>query len=526
MTLGDRRPWLAWGLGAAGVLALVCAVAAVLDQNRVDDDAYMFVRYARNLAAGGHLAWNPGGPPVYGLTSLAYFAIVFLLHAATHADPAFVLIASALLGGASFVALAAWMGARAGGDARAASVWGAAAALAGLGLGAHALAPHFVSGMDTACTLAAVTGVLVCALRACASGGARAAATWGIAGGALLWVRPDTLVFGFGVPAVMVLLGNASERRVAARAAAAAAVTAAALALVAWAGLGSPLPLAVYAKVLHGYGDDMREVYAGFAARELGAFLRTHLALVVPALVGLALRMRRRGVRAAAFDLALVIAVVAFLAFHRFFVLPIMGDRQRFDLPALPALLLLAVRGLSELASLPECAGARGRRLLAGISVATVAALLVLAGRDAFRAARAPRTVGFPVLAHYRNDWPARMWLRLDRIAALPDDLVIATTEVGHPGVLAPGKQIVDLAGLNDLEFARHGFSPDRLFARGFPDLFYITSRHYAAIRTALLQDARFSSRYEVLAVPGGLAVALLRDGRHYPAARAALAAP
>lgn len=524
MTPQDRRPWLAAGVSAASVLVLVIAVAAVLDQQRIDDDAYMFVRYARNMAASGRLAWNPGGPPVYGLTSLGYFAVVFLLHVTARVDPAFVLILATLLCGAAFVALAAAMGARAAasGGPRA-FAWSTAAALAGVGLAANALAPHFVSGMDTAFTLAAVTVVLTCALAAQRTASWRAAVIWGTTGGALLWVRPDTLVFGLGLPCMVAVWGAGGTRRAAFRAAVVAAATTILLGLAAWLLLGSPVPLAVYAKVLHGYGDDMRQVYAGVAGRELGAFLRTNLLLVAPAVAGLVLRLRTRGVRDAAFDLGLLITIVVFLVFHRFFVLPIMGDRQRFELPALPPLLLLAIHGAQQLAALPAGAGPRGRRLLWGATAAVLVALVLPAARNAAHVARSPRPSGFSVLAHYRDDWPARMWLRLDRVAELPDDIVIATTEVGHPGVLNPGKTIVDLAGLNDPEFARYGFSAERLFARPWPDLFYITSRHYAAIRLALLQDPRFAAAYEVRAVPGGLAVALHRDGRHYRELRAAL---
>jgi hypothetical protein len=203
-----------------------------------------------------------------------------------------------------------------------------------------------------------------------------------------------------------------------------------------------------------------------------------------------------------------------------------MGDHQRFDYPALPATALLAVRGAQRVAAAMALRGwARGGHGRALQLLSVVAAALTLA-RAGAEAQRLPPATGLRVLDHYRQGWPGRMWARLDRVAALPADIVIATTEVGMPGVLNPDKEIVDLAGLNDAEFARHGFSTDRLFARGAPDLFYLTVRHYAAIRGALLADARFVPAYELLQPPGGLTIALRRDSRHYARLRDAIVAP
>ncbi len=108
----------------------------------------------------------------------------------------------------------------------------------------------------------------------------------------------------------------------------------------------------------------------------------------------------------------------------------------------------------------------------------------------------------------------------------LPDDIVIATTEVGYPGVLNPHKTIIDLAGLNDTEFARQGFSAARLFARSRPDLFYLTTRHYVEIRSALFNSPEFAHGYELLQPPGGLVIALRRDGPRYAALRGAITGP
>jgi hypothetical protein len=111
----------------------------------------------------------------------------------------------------------------------------------------------------------------------------------------------------------------------------------------------------------------------------------------------------------------------------------------------------------------------------------------------------------------------------LDRFARLPDDLVIATTEVGLPGVLAPRKTVVDLAGLNEREFATRPFSAERLFARYRPDLVYMPHRNYAEMARAI--EKRLESEgYDLYTARqlgmDDFGLAIRRDSRHYEAMR------
>ena len=129
----------------------------------------------------------------------------------------------------------------------------------------------------------------------------------------------------------------------------------------------------------------------------------------------------------------------------------------------------------------------------------------------------------FTVLDNYRANWPSEYWIRLDAFSQLPDDLVIATTEVGYPGVLNPDKIIVDLAGLNDIEFARNGFSSLTLFSRYQPDLFLLPRSHYAELRRDISGSRTFRLGYEFFQPDPGLGIALRRDSRHYHAMRQVL---
>ncbi|MBV8819854.1 MAG: hypothetical protein JO022_15940 [Acidobacteriaceae bacterium] len=73
-------------VAAAGVLALAVAVflvQVIASRDALLDDAYIGFRFARNLAQGQGLVWNPGGERVEGFTSILHIG---LLAAAVRAD--------------------------------------------------------------------------------------------------------------------------------------------------------------------------------------------------------------------------------------------------------------------------------------------------------------------------------------------------------------------------------------------------------------------------------------------------------
>lgn len=507
-------------LVAAGVV-LVLVVAAALDRNRLDDDAYMFVRYARNVLAHGAVAWNPGEPPVYGLTSLAMLALVTFFEMTLRADAAFVLVTSTLVCGALFLLAVAWFVCRsAHADTRAQRIAALVATGVGLAWAGRVFAAHCVSGMDTMLSLCGLMVLLVLAKRWQARPDVRRSLLWGSAGGALLWLRPDLLAFAVIVPACAALLATSARH---ARGAVVALVcslgVAAVLASLAWAYFGTPIPLPAWAKVLRGYGADMQALYARAPAEQLAAFVRSHAAFLLVALAGGAVWLRRAGARAASVEIGVGVATLTFVVFQRFFVLMIMGDRQRFYYPALAALVVLAVQGGLVLARTPAATRLWQRRTWrrAGWVLALVA-LAVPALQAVTVLRQGPRFAHFTVLENFEHGFPGRMWLGLDGFSRLPDDLVIATTEVGYPGVLNPGKTIVDLSGLHDAVFALEGFSGEALFARYQPDLVMIPTRHYADIRGALLGHPEFRNGYDFVRPEGSLGIGLRRASPHYAA--------
>jgi hypothetical protein len=82
-----------------------------------------------------------------------------------------------------------------------------------------------------------------------------------------------------------------------------------------------------------------------------------------------------------------------------------------------------------------------------------------------------------------------------------------------------PDKNIVDLVGLNEAEFAQHGFSTEHLFGTYRPDVFYMPHPHYTAMNAAIRSHPEFISGYEVFSaedLDAAMGVALRRDGRYY----------
>jgi hypothetical protein len=129
---------------------------------------------------------------------------------------------------------------------------------------------------------------------------------------------------------------------------------------------------------------------------------------------------------------------------------------------------------------------------------------------------------------HYEFDMPryagskhAFQWVGIEAISKLPDDLVIAATEVGLPGALNPRKVLIDMTGLNERMFAHQRFTAKRMFASYQPDLVYMPHDDYTNMHRSLRQspEMRGYDLYERNRFSGGaLAVAIRRDSPHFAA--------
>jgi hypothetical protein len=511
---------------ALGVTTISVACLSRFTIGSVWDDSYIVGRYADNWLKTGRLSWNPGDAPTYGFTSPLYLAAVIPLRAIASSEALALALSSLLSGLLAFGLLSILGRAIAHGGSHKAGI-----ALAWLvfafGSSAGSLATHLLSGMDTMFAVAFLAAFLVLLEGRHRPDARLVGPRAAILGGLAFMARPDLLLFTLAVlavPAVLVSLpGARGGRRRAWTDLGIALLTLAAQLLLTSAYFHSALPLPFYAKGLHLYGDSIYETYAGVAIAQLIAFGKSYGYFLLPVGVEILLGPTSWWQRTSALEKGVLGGSVLFIAYHALFVLPIMFYAQRFYYPALPALFYLAVRASCRLAD--DWSRARPRLLLASGTLCTGIGLvgLVKSGVSEWQQWRFPKTqqtLGhFSVSENYRAGAPSAVWRGLDGIAALPDDLVVATTEVGYPAAMNPTKRIIDLAGLNNTDIALGRVSPQGLLRTVLPDVIYLPHPDYREMNRAIRTEPDLLSRYEMFQgypSPPALDVALLRASRHY----------
>ncbi|WP_437817555.1 hypothetical protein [Sorangium sp. So ce1078] len=484
---------------------MVCKTVVRFDLTTLWDDAYMFQRYAHNIVTEHSISWNPQGPPTYGLTSLAFLVAAVPLYLITGGNTSLAAMLQSLVCGPVLLVLLVLLVVRAAGDGKGARL--ACFSLVAFCVARSTLADHFVSGMDTAFGLCFITAYLLLALRLL--GGTRVAGgvALGAFGGLAFSVRPELTAYAVLVPLAMIALERDRDRRRFGIAALAATVGVLALHLgIAKLYFGSPVPLPFYAKSTNLYGSGILRAYRGRPTIDLLDWLDFFWPLLaviaLDVIVGLGTQQaapgapagqrQRTGPRAwwtasSAFDKGVLAATLLCLAYSWLFVVPIMGFAQRFYYAPLPGLIYLACRSAVRLAQ--TLSDSLGKPAPAAVPVAAVGALAILwlhlstplatAGKDLAGAAVANRLGHFNLVKHGNTSGPQKYWFAIDRVSTLPDDLVMATTEVGMLGAMNLKKTIIDMAGLNDRRFALEPFSADKFFQAYKPDLIYMPHPHY-----------------------------------------------
>ena len=387
----------------------------------VYDDAFIYLRYVKNLDAGCGLRFNCADPPVEGFTGPLYLAVLWLGSRVTTQliDLSQIVCIASL---AAALGLAVWTAVVAGRGEPRSLLPAALAVSVALALAAdHFVLLNAITGMETALGAAAITAVALAALTE------RRWLLVAVIAAALL-VRPEALVFAVALPILPAL------RRP--RYLAAIAGVIAAIALARYAIFGAFAPNTYYAKA----GGTWRHAELGLAyladaAADFPLALAAPLALLLPA------GPRRR---ACGFLLA---GSAAWLAFF----LRSGGDLfeySRLAFPLVPALYVLALAGIAELA----------RRVLhrthLAAALAAVCAVLA-AGRAAAVHSLAPQHASPRVV-----EWAALgSYLRGHYRGA-----TIATVPIGAIGYYSQ-LPIIDLVGLTEPAIARAGRSvpPDLL---------------------------------------------------------------
>lgn len=469
------------------------------------DDAYMFYRYALNIRQGLGISWNPDGVPTYGMTSLPWVFVVlpFTLLPIT---------AGHALQLTSWIVGALAIGTLAGCVARhASSHWlrTPAVAFAAVGL-PLVLNPvftfHLATGMDTVLSILANT-VLVCALVGYLE---RPAIRGAFAVGALVFVavfvRPDSGICAMGSAALawLILPGKKRWSDLWGLCFLPLALMGADL-LACKEYFEAPLPLGFYAKSLHSYaGFQNGENAVGYAY--MGA------SVAAPFLGALAVTTvgRTQWLRLAVFVLP-VIATVGYLLTVR----QVMGFGGRYYVPLIPYAVIPAL--LQVDATLVASQTRPLRRIALGVVGAAAIFLALrpieLHWESQYRAWVIPPPIAFPALPG--DPLPAYNWIKepdiVGIIARLPAGAVVAASEVGYLGALAPRATLIDLVGLNDTRIGLKGFSMDDLMARA-PDLIWLPQEHYTGLLATMLEDPRLFERYIVVGHAFNFGIAIRCD--------------
>ncbi|MEM1206347.1 MAG: hypothetical protein AAGN66_24155 [Acidobacteriota bacterium] len=532
-----RTRWIDGGILAVALLAMAAWGGLALRENPTTDfdDAYMFLRYAKNFLAGDGVAWNPGGPPVYGTTSLLHFAVVTALWAVfPGADPGGFLVAVSLvtaLLGLGFLVLGCRRLSR---SRLLGSRLVLPAAVVPVFLASSTFLFHATSGMDTALGFAANGLLILAGLRWIARPGPGSLALVVVAAYLSFSARPDNLLHATFFPLVgMALLGERGGRRrwrnLAAYAVALGAVLAVDTAVKVMV-FGGALPLSFYAKRSGFY-----EGYVGYPRWNPVAYLFEILRLVAPFLVAVALFVTRRSARL----VAALLAPAALTWAYYFSVVQIMAQKARFYVPSTPFLAVAAVLVVDRYVARADGwdpapgddAAPRGTalegarvRLLRGAAVAA----LVLASSSALvegKLVSAWAKYGLERPAPVESstvtstaaesplpslDWWTSIQAFGELARQLPAGTRVAMSEHGLVAALAPQIEVIDMVGLHDPYFAHRGFDVDELLGRE-PDLIWFPHPDYTRMIAELWDAEALWGNYDVYPDAFGLGLAIRR---------------
>jgi tetratricopeptide (TPR) repeat protein len=517
-----ERLLVAAGLGTLGLVLVLLTLRLLRrsDIGRLFDDAYIFQRYAHNLLSDHRIAWNPHGPPTFGTTSLLFLLIVTPLHALTRGNAALAGSLSSLVCGIGFLLV----GARLIRTVSRSKAWSAVAfIILGAVVVRSSTIEHFTTGMDTTFALAFLTIYLLAAHRAASRLARRDAVVLGGLGAAAFWVRPELAIYSLVVPlACMVLPAEPTVRALGRTAFITTLAGLGTLLILAWLYFGHPLPLPFYAKSTGLYGASYAAIWEGRATLFLRLFAGSYWPLVPFLVAGFVLMLRDPRTPEAAIEMGVLAGTLLLGGYVWRGVLPIMGFYERFFQPIAPALLFLTLRALSRLAPLLE--GSRLRAWQAPSCWVALGGIWCILLPDAvgearaLDAARRAGIVGRFDLARFSQTEHSKYWFRLNQISELPDDLTIATTEVGALGAMNLRKQIIDMSGLNEPALALHPFSGDAFLARFTPDLIYLPHPDYRDMNRELSSAGGFR-QYETFTNvelhTRDFGIAILRTGKY-----------
>jgi len=470
------------------------------------DDAYMFYRYALNIRHGLGISWNPDGVPTYGMTSLPWVLVILPLSYLPITAGHVLQLASWTVGTLALVTMTVCV------LRHAKSQWLRSPALAFAAVALPLVSNpvfgfHLSTGMDTVLSLLA-NSVVVWALLGYTESPStkRATALGGLAFAAIL-TRPDNGLCALGSAGLAWLFmpGNRRWQDVPALFVLPLVFVGIELWVCRWY-FQVPLPLGFYAKSLHSY--------AGFLNGENAVeYAYMGLSTVVPFVGALGATFKRKQLPLVIAFLLPVVVTVAYLLTVR----QVMGFGGRYYVPFIPYAVIPACVSVDT--ALAE-RGDWSRRIGFGVLIATAAFLGLrlpeLGLEHQYRAWVMPKPIPVPALPVAATEpLPEYNWFKqpgLSQIVSrLPAGSVIAASEVGYLGAIAPQTTLIDLVGLNDTTIGTKGFSMEGLLARA-PDLIWLPQGHYTGLLATIFSDPRLLDRFVVIASAFDFGIAIRCD--------------
>lgn len=500
-----------------GVTLILLMVIQRFSSLSIWDDAYIFWRYANNFVETGILSWNPSGAPTYGLTSLAYLIFVIPFRSLFPSMPALVMILSSLTSGIFALVALIFIARKLVKASIDRLIFVVVFALSFM-VASEDIATHLTSGMDTTFSVFAIIlwiGTLYLSDKW---------VIWAIGGALIYTVRPDAMIF---VAAVLLAFGTSRlSHSQSIRLIIVVCLSLTVLLGTATLYFGTPLPLPFFAKSTPIYGTEFYGYYINTAPGYFFNFVLSYPYLFLIIFLSLLRNFRVWSWQ----DRGLLLGLILFCGYHIQFVVPIMGFYERFFYPCLPILLILTIRWLPALRdqipiSLWE--NIKSYRspvlwvpLLLVFGLINPLAIIITLVQYSTPQYSPTRHIGqFDLTVAYHELYDDN-WFRLDNLSALPDTITIATTEIGLPGAMNPHKQIIDLAGLNEPDFALNGFSADQLFADGNrPDWIYMPFPHYEDMWYDIYEHPVFMEeyiRYPAQSIRTSMDVAIYRGSPNY----------
>lgn len=526
-----RRRWLLRGLG------LLLVAVAVIERLRFlahaaptdFDDAYTYLRYAQHWLAGEGIVWNSGEPAVYGVTSLLHLAVVTVIRWA-FPDLAMWRVLQVASGAAAIGLLAGLtaIAALLSRHRRLSRNWiFACGVLLSLIAFRDAFGFHAATGMDTMLSALSNTVLAFFALQLGAKPTPARMVLAVAAAAVSVLARPDNLICATLCPGLAIALLSPRPRGKALVVYGALTLAVlGGLAVAVWRLLGTPVPLSFFVK--------QPWYYRGFAG-EFGwnpfRFLDVFLVSAWPFLVASIVFADRRGLRRSL--VLLVPALLTLAVLFRFN--QIMGHLGRFYYPMLPFFAVAGVLQFDRFLSQPP----RPKALLVRSALAVAVVVAVHAGSrlgadhyaargeaETLSAVLAP-VAGYHVAATVPlpeiDSWQSARHMAAVAVAA-PAGTRIAMSEHGLPGALAPQIVIIDVLGLHDARFARHGFTAAELFRRA-PELIWLPHSDHVDMLREILGSEELWTHYRFYPDAFFHGVAIRSDGPHAAALASALSA-